>query len=458
MATLKNVEAEQEKYAGLFSWLRDLDLSALNFRTRKEPSAGSPENEDTAEDDFLQSIQDPDGRIEPHFGPETDEPAVTEELKFDLMSSIANIWHQETVDPVALARVENFKFEKLDHDYAGAMALFDDEDNVIYFGVDPADHSHSVASPAGISPRIALEQVYVALTDDLMRNQGIDDVQGTHLDKALLCLAAEKHGLKINDVPVLSDEVKAEAQKLWNEAFPPEEVAPAPEAEPEVIRLLPLLDPPAQRVRKKPAPQLVNNDVIYLSHIPFEEEPSAGNTPLLPYMGGPSPSQEGASEQRLAKLKEKTLDVLAGTSAEETVSPETFLHFVDGLKAGEFSDKQGILDESLIRAAFDRKVGDGSTEGEVLMQAAIAQGVVYKTTKEAPALRMMVNPHVDAAVHREKKATTLYDTPSNALVPEFTTTASGKFVRVPETAVAVPEEEDSLRSTRRDTEMHMQPA
>lgn len=446
---INQVEPAPE-YAGLFSWFK-----RMKFRPKQPkadtPKAGSPE---------AGAYE----RQEPSFdrdeGGSAKGPAVSEELKTDLLSSIARIWQQATVDAKAFERIKNFKTEV--SPFQGTMALVNDEDDIIYFGINPKDGSHAVMSPPNISARHALEQVYVALTDDLMRAEGIDDVDGTDLDKALLCLAAEKNGLKINNMPVLSDEVKAEARKLWQEAFPEDApAAAAPAAEPAAAAqsadtvihvdnadILPavaaatemgaaikaahgeIIDAEFTEVKpaapvaalEAPSPVLALED----AQTPVAEAPPAviilGYTPDTPAQEAPAPDATADVVAQAPVIKPAALDILRGDTAENSVAPETFQSFVADLKDGKYSDDLGMLSEDAIRATFTRPVGD-ATEADVMLKAAAVQGVVYPTTKTVPALRMLVNPHVQSPVlyNPNKKAPV-------AEAPQETVSASGKIL------------------------------
>lgn len=436
---IREVEPAPER-AGLFSWFKKLRFRAAQPKTQA-PKAGSPE-------------ADAYGRQEPFIADAADKegPAVSPELKNDLLSSIARIWQQATVDLTAFERLKNFKVEP--SPFEGTMAIVNDEDDIIYFGINPKDGSHAVMSPANISARHALEQVYVALTDDLMRTEGIDDVDGTDLDKALLCLAAEKNGLKINNMPVLSDEVKAEALRLWQQAFP-EDAPAAPaatvaaatpgqdgpstaataQAEEEVISVdgTDILDAPAPlqtATEAAPAdPDVIDAEFTEVkpaaaraalentqppaeaSTIDDTADVTAAEAPpsviILGYTPGPAiaPAAEPPAGPAVSTVKPAALDILRGDTAENSVDPETFENFMADLKDGKFSDDQGMLSEDSIRAAFTRPVGE-STEADVMLRAAAAQGLIYATTKTVPALRMLVNPHVSSPVRYDpnKKA------------------------------------------------------
>ena len=418
---IRQVEPAPE-YAGLFSWFKKLRFRPA--QPKAAPKAGSPETAtfDTISDAVLPET-DAYGRKEPSISDQG--PSLSESLKTDLLNSIANIWKQATVNLDAFEKIKNFRTEE--SPIPGTMAIVNDEDDIIYFGINPKDGSHAVMSPANISARHALEQVYVALTDDLMREEGIDDVDGTDLDKALLCLAAEKNGLKINNMPVLSDDVKAEALKLWQEAFPEQAptTAPAPEASaPEASAA-----PAAEKVIKvdgtdvlpavaadremAPAPKTAQGQVIDgevtvvepkapLTALEDKQAPTNETPPSVIIMGytPDTPAQAPlALEAPVAEapaIKPAALDILRGETAENSVAPETFQSFVSDLKSGKFSDELGMLSEDTIRATFNRQVGN-KTEADIMMEAAAAQGVVYNTTRTVPAMRMTVNPHVPPA-------------------------------------------------------------
>ncbi len=412
---IRQVEPAPER-AGLFSWFKKLKFRAAQPQA-DAPQTGSPE---------AGAYE----RQEPLFSGGGEGPAVSEALKIDLLISIANIWKQATVNLDAFEKIKNFKTEE--SPFPGTMAIVNDEDDIIYFGINPKDGSHAVMSPANISARQAMEQVYVALTDDLMREEGIDDVDGTDLDKALLCLAAEKNGLKINNMPVLSDDVKAEALKLWQEAFPdtaPTATTAAPAAEAatdHVIKvdgtdILPAVETasdvestvkpteegeiidgviteakPAAPVKalEGPTPALALED----AGTPVAEAPPSviimGYTPDAPAQEPLTLAAPVAAEA--PAIKPAALDILRGETAEDSVAPETFQNFVSDLKNGKFSDDLGMLSEDSIRATFNRQVGN-KTEADIMMEAAAAQGVIYNTMKVVPALRMTVNPHVPPA-------------------------------------------------------------
>lgn len=384
--------------AGLFSWFKK-----LKFRTA-QPKAGSPE--DVSSD---QSAP----RMEPKLDVDDKQQGASDDLKTDLLSSIARIWQQVTVDTAAFEKIKHFKVEN--SPFEGTMALVNDEDDIIYFGINPKDGSHAVMSPANISARHALEQVYVALTDDLMRTEGIDDVNGTDLDKALLCLAAEKNGLKINNVPPLSDEIKAQALKLWQESFP--EVSPeaAPAADKTVrvdgsdILPAPLAENEAITAETSEDAQIIDAEFTEVTPTKAAEALSAP-APMLALDDAPpsviilgytpdTPAQDVIITEVAATpgIKPAALDILHGDTPENAVSPETFLDFVSALKDGDYSDDQGMLSEDVIHTTFTRPV-HGATEADVLLKAAVAQGVIYDTTKTVPALRMVINPHVVSPV------------------------------------------------------------
>ncbi len=382
-----------KEYAGLFSWFKKLKFRFV------ESEAGSPET-------------DAYDRQEPSFGQETttttEGPTVSESLRANLLSSIAKIWQQKTVDPVAFERIKDLKVEP--SKFPGTMALVNDENDIIYFGINPQDGSHAVMSPANISARHALDQVYVALTDDLMRAEGVDDVDGTDLDKALLCLAAEKNGLKINNMPVLSDEVKAQALKLWQEAYPEE--TPAPATGPavsasgaenvikaEVTDILAAKAPDAPLATKTPG-EVIDAKAKDVTPVGTLEAPQAatGKTQLPEVIiMGYTPDTAADTPAAATTLNAATLDILRGNAPEEAVAPEAFISFMDELKGGKFSDDQGMLAEDTIRATFNRTVGNG-TESDFILRAAVSQGFIYGTTKTVPALRMLVNPHVVSPV------------------------------------------------------------
>ncbi len=431
---IRQMEPAPER-AGLFSWFRKLKFRPSQPKA-EAPKAGSPDAAELARDDFLNRRNDPWRAHEPDFrGKSTDlpkgdaygrqepsigeaataeGPTVSEELKTDLLSSIAHIWKQATVNLDAFERIKSFKTET--SPFEGTMAIVNDEDDIIYFGINPQDGSHAVMSPANISARHALDQVFVALTDDLMRTEGVDDVDGTDLDKALLCLAAEKNGLKINNMPVLSDDVKAEALKIWQETFP--ETAPAaapatPGAEKiikvdgtDIIPAVAAADEMAAAIKAAHG-EVIDADFTEIKPVAPAEALEAP-APILALENAQTPSEVTAATEApppviimgytpdAPVIKPAALDILRGETAEDSVAPETFQSFVSDLKGGKFSDDLGMLSEDTIRATFNRKVGN-KTEADVMMEAAAAQGVVYNTTRTVPAMRMTVNPHVPPA-------------------------------------------------------------
>lgn len=442
--------------ASLFSWFKKLRSRA------SQPKAGSPEAAPFAQDDFLNHRKEPTfaeglktgiGFGEPQ--PFAQAASILEGLKTDLLSSIARIWHQPTVDPVAFERVKNFKIEPPSDNIPGTMTLVNDEDDAIYFGIHPVNGMHAVMSASNISARHALDQVYVALTDDLMRAEGIDDVDGTDLDKALLCLAAEKNGLKINNMPLLSDDVKAEALRLWQETFPDQAlVTPAPVATPaeQTIKvddadiLSAVADETGSPLKKRrddiidaeftevkpPAPVgALESPTLALAQeeeqAPAIEAPPSviilGYTPDISADVAPETTAEANEATTSITLKPEVLDILRGHTADESVDPTIFTSFVADLKDGQFSDHQGMLSEEAIRAAFTRPVGD-ATEADVILKAAAAQGVVYATTKTVQTLRMVVNPHIAnsassiAHAPHNKATVAAADTVVEELLPE----------------------------------------
>lgn len=424
-------EAPKTGFAGLLTRLTN------RFR-RKTPAAGSPENFNT-DDGARTRMNNDNDRVEP-----TLEKDATEALFAQLLNSVASIWQQNSINADASARIKHLK-DGGESNLEGTVMLVNEEQVAIYLGINPENGDHQVMSVAGISPRTALDHVLTALTCDVMRAEGIDDVNGTELDQALLCLAAEKNGLKINNMPQLSDEVKAQAAKLWAEAFPetPQAQAPAPEQKATLVENTEILpaDRTAQPAENKASPDITDIDfkeietadapaaavplltyphsdtVIALGYVDYSAEEStpaalpADNIPVLTYeepeeilrLAAPVPLAPKSLE-----IKPAALALLTAKTAEDTVNPVTFTRFVEDLKAGKFSDQDGMLDQQAIYDSFSRDVR-GTTEADILLKAAEAQGVVYNATKTAPALRMVVNPHVSSPVKfdPERKAVTL---------------------------------------------------
>lgn len=160
-----------------------------------------------------------DGRTEPGLElpvPEFEVPAATTDTAVDaLRVYLANCWNQETVDEAAYNAVKHLEVETIPTETTGLVLRDPRSNDTVGVGFLPDTNKQAVMGDINITAAQALNRARIAMTSDLMRTQGIDEVHGTEMDKALLLLAAQDVGLTINNIPVIAPEVMNEARQQW---------------------------------------------------------------------------------------------------------------------------------------------------------------------------------------------------------------------------------------------------
>ena len=225
-----NARTQQEADAVIDA---DLDVDAAGFTARplykrEQASAGdTPDINEllarASEDPLRKSLAaDLHGSpaVEPQlagFGPAATgpvEPTLGPDFVYDLREHLAAAWGQTAIDDSAFEAVKNFVVVD-PADGTQPLVIADPaSDDEVMVGTR-ADGAQSVLGRSGITAAQALSRAQLAMTSDIMRTEGVEEVHGTEMDKALLLLAAEKVGLTIANKPEISAEVMQEAREQW---------------------------------------------------------------------------------------------------------------------------------------------------------------------------------------------------------------------------------------------------
>jgi|GEM_PF-5839100 len=353
------------------------------------------------------------GRQEPTIG---ELPADVDTETTFLRDYLCDCWDQDVIADAAYEAVKNFVVVAPPTETSALVLRDPVSQDEVQLGTD-AEGRQGILGKANITAAQALSRAQLAATSDLMRTEGIDEVHGTEMDKALLALAAHHLGLKINNKPHVSVAVMEQANAQWEAmlaatAPAAEAVVTAPEAEvatpAAVAEEAPVAaaveETPVATVAEEAAPAKLNiasaEDVTPVS-VAVEAEAAALEAEgiEIPVLTNRLEAPANSQQAKVDALRAEVKAVLAGSNENEAVNPAIYVELVDGLKAGnpKLADKDGFINVRGIREEFQER-GIGTGKARRLVEALKADNKVYDSEQTATAPRLVVNYQVAAPV------------------------------------------------------------
>ncbi len=366
------------------------------------------------------------------------EDASVEDVVQQLRREIAAAWGQDDVDHDAFAKVSHLTIVQA-ASATGPLVVADPVSNDEVMLGTREDGVQAVLGNINITAAQALSRAQLALTSERFRTEGINEIHGTDLDKALLALAARDVGLVIINKPRISAQTMQDAQALWNEmkgvTAPAAEAAAAaetvkaeapiapvaaetlaeatpaattttqhepahcidtlvetpaaPVAEKAVAASIDLHEPahcadlPLIEVEELPANALVHDGLETLSTEDFLKGVEVTELPAdgIPVLTDIVSQEDIANMALAASLKPEVQEILADSG----IAPKNYVDLRDRLKSGQdktLADDQGFI----LTDAFREQV----------LKALEADGVTYNAACTTHEPRTVINHQVAA--------------------------------------------------------------
>jgi hypothetical protein len=354
----------------------------------------------------------PLGAVVPQIGGPVVEPVAASVSSVEdavqlLRQEIAAAWGQDHVDDAAFAKVSHLTIVQVASANSPLIVADPVCDDEVMLGTSE-DGVQAVLGNTNITAAQALSRAQLAMTSARFKAEGVNEVHGTAMDKALLLLAAQDVGLTIVNEPEISGDVMREAQKQWDalkaqnapvaEPVAAEPVAVEP-ATTEAVAETPVSEVTEELATSVPEEQPVAaaaNVKDFLQGVDVTELPDDG-IPVLTDVVHPDELQAllKAEAATTVPVKPEVQKILDGETENDRISPEVYLDLRSRIKAGDtaFADDKGFILRSGITEAF-REQGIGTGRTQRLLEALEADGVTYTSTRVEPAPRTLVNYQV----------------------------------------------------------------